>query len=176
MTTWIAFLRGIGGRYTLPSKTFIELLENIGAKDAQTYIATGNAVFRSRTSDRQRLAGKLQSAINEERGFAPEILLLTPDELALAIKRNPWPEAENEPTTLHLSFLSSVPTNPDIAKLDTLQANDERFVLDGTVFYLHAPNGVGRSKLFARIEKSMGVWCTARNWRTVSKVMDLADG
>lgn len=176
MNIWIAFLRGIGGSYTLPSKTFIELLDALGAKDPQTYIATGNAVFRSRAGDRQRLSKKLQSAINDERGFAPKVLLLAPEELASAINRNPYPEAESEPATLHLSFLSEAPADPDIAKLDTLQANGERFVLDGKVFYLHAPNGVGRSKLFSRIEKTMGVWCTARNWRTVCKVMEMAEG
>ena len=42
------------------------------------------------------------------------------------------------------------------------------------MFYLHAPDGIGRSKLAANIEKVLGVPTTARNWRTVRKVMEMA--
>jgi uncharacterized protein (DUF1697 family) len=39
---------------------------------------------------------------------------------------------------------------------------------------LHAPDGIGRSRLAARVEQLLGVEATARNWRTVSKVAALA--
>jgi uncharacterized protein (DUF1697 family) len=42
------------------------------------------------------------------------------------------------------------------------------------VFYLHAPDGIGRSKLASRVEKHLGVTATARNFRTVEKLMALA--
>ena len=175
MTTYIALLRAIGGNSTLPSKTFIEILASLGTKDAKTYIATGNAVFRARSANGAALAKRMKARIEEVRGFAPEVLLLTPQELRDAIARNPFRNAEAEPATLHLTFLSSAPPDPDLAKLESLRANGEAFLLKGKVFYFHAPAGVGRSKLFSRIEKSLGVWGTARNWRTVCKVMELAD-
>lgn len=175
MNTWIALLRAIGGNNTLPSGIFVDALESVGAKDAKTYIATGNAVFRSRAANRTALAVRIQAAIDERRGFAPEVLLLAPDELATAIRGNPWRKAEAKPTTLHLTFLSATPANPDLAALERLRANGEQFALQGDVFYFHAPEGVGRSKLFSRVEKSLGVWGTARNWRTVCNVKALAD-
>lgn len=175
MHTWIAFLRAIGGKCTLPSKTFIEILEALNAKDAKTYIATGNAIFKSRSANRDKLARDIKNGINEERGFAPGVLLLTPDELGAAIKNNPYRKAESEPATLHLVFLSEVPSDPDLDKLESLRARREAFTLKDKVFYVHTPDGAGRSKLFSRIEKNLGVWGTARNWRTVCKVSDLAD-
>lgn len=176
MHTWIAFVRAIGGNCTLPSKTFIEVLEALNARDARTYIATGNAIFRTRSANREKLALDIQKGINDARGFAPDVLLLTPGELEAAIANNPYRKAESEPATLHLTFLSEAPRDPDLGKLESLRAGREAFALKGRVFYVHTPDGAGRSKLFSRIEKSLGVWGTARNWRTVCKVKALADG
>jgi uncharacterized protein (DUF1697 family) len=42
------------------------------------------------------------------------------------------------------------------------------------VAYLHAPDGIGRSKLAARLEKALGVAGTGRNWRSVGKILEIA--
>lgn len=97
-------------------------------------------------------------------------MLLEKEELERAIAQNPFPEAESEPKTLHLYFLASVPTTPNSEKMGALQADSERFELKESVFYLHAPDGIGRSKLAAKAEQLLGVAATARNWRTVSKL------
>jgi uncharacterized protein (DUF1697 family) len=75
---------------------------------------------------------------------------------------------------LHLSFLASVPENPDLTTMKNLKKENERFALEGRVFYMHAPEGLGRSKLAANIEKLIGVPATSRNWRTVTSIMELA--
>lgn len=175
MNTYIALLRAIGGNYTLPSKAFIGILEGLRCKDVRTYIATGNAVFRSAVKRPETLAEKIKAGIDAERGFAPEVLILTPAQLAAAIAGNPYRKAEAEPTSLHLTFLSTEPANPDLEKLASLLQDGEAFQLRKKIFYFYAPAGVGRSKAFARIEKSLGVWGTGRNWRTVCNVMKLAE-
>ena len=91
-----------------------------------------------------------------------------------AIRSNPYSEAESEPKTLHLYFLAASPESPDLDALEGIKGDRERFVLGDGVFYLHAPDGIGRSKLAANIEKLLGVPVTARNWRTVRKVMEMA--
>jgi uncharacterized protein (DUF1697 family) len=55
-----------------------------------------------------------------------------------------------------------------------MKNGSERYTLVGNVFYLHAPDGIGRSKLAAGIEKALGVSVTARNWRSVSKISEMA--
>jgi uncharacterized protein (DUF1697 family) len=87
---------------------------------------------------------------------------------------NPFPEAESEPKTLHVYFLASSPECPDLDALEGIKGERERFVLKDEIFYLHAPDRVGRSKLAANAEKLLGVPATARNWRTVRKVMAMA--
>ena len=58
--------------------------------------------------------------------------------------------------------------------LENLKKDSERFALKGRVFYLYAPEGIGRTKLAANIERLLGVPATSRNWRTVTSIMALA--
>jgi uncharacterized protein (DUF1697 family) len=111
--------------------------------------------------------------IVRRRGFKPHVLVLERSEFERAIDNNPFPEGESN--TLHLGFLDSVPSCPDLHGLEALRAPSERFELIGQVFYLFAPDGVGRSKLAAKSEKALGVPMTDRNWRTVTRIMSLLE-
>ena len=175
MSTYIALLRAIGGNYTLPMKGLVELLERMGLSDVRTYIQTGNAVFRSEELGPSELPEGISAEIEKRYGFAPRVIVLTPQELKEAVASNPYPEAEAEPRTLHLTFLASTPEDPDLAALERLRKDSERFALEGRTFYFHAPDGVGKSKLFARIERLLGIPGTARNWRTVSRLAEMVD-
>lgn len=174
--TWISLLRGInvGGHNKLPMAELRELFANTGCSDVKTYIQSGNVVFRGASQDREELAPRLTNAIVESKGFRPGIMLLTPDELEAAANTNPFPEAASEPKTLHLWFLAHEPEEPDLETLDDLRAATEHYELRGAVFYLWAPDGIGRSKLASRAERALGVETTARNWRTVEKLLELA--
>lgn len=176
MNTWIALFRGInvGGNRILPMKSLAALIEELGGSQVQTYIQSGNAVFQSAESDLEKLAGRIESAVLKQHGFAPRVLLLSRKALDKAASANPFPQAAAEPTSLHLAFLAQRPKQPDLAGLNAIKRSNEEFVLDGKVFYLFAPDGIGQSKLAARYEKLLGVPATARNWKTVIKVLELA--
>jgi uncharacterized protein (DUF1697 family) len=177
MITYIALLRGInvGGRNRLPMKELRALLEEIGLQRVRTYIQSGNVVLQSAERDTARLAGQIGGAIAGAYDFEPAVLVLPAQEFDAAVAGNPFPGALSEPKTLHLYFLSAEPPDPDLEALQEFKKEDEEYELRGTVFYLFAPSGIGRSKLAARVEKVLGVPATARNWRTVSKIMDLAN-
>jgi len=176
MKTYVALFRGInvGGNNVLPMKNLIVLLENIGSKNVKTYIQSGNAVFEHEEEDASLLSSRIRTTIQKSNGFEPQLLLLELEDIERAVGSNPFPEAESEPKTLHLYFLSSRPNNPDLGVLESIKSDGERFALGEGVLYLHAPEGIGRSKLAANIEKVLGVTATGRNWRTVSKVMAMA--
>jgi len=176
MKTFIALFRGInvGGHAVLPMKDLVEVLEAIDLKAVRTFIQSGNAVFRSAEEDPARIAGRISAEIRKRFDFQPHVLVLEPAEIQRALEANPFPEAESEPKTLHLSFLASVPERPDLPALESLKKDSERYALQGRVFSLHAPEGVGRSKLAANVEKLLGVPATSRNWRTVARIMELA--
>ena len=176
--TWIALLRGInvGGHHKLPMKELAAELEALGLSDVKTYIQSGNAVFRSPQTDASALSERIASAIREDHGFEPRVLVLSRSDFRAAVRANPFPAADAEPRTVHLSFLAKPAADPDLEALDALKAKSEDFVLTERVFYLYAPDGIGRSKLAAKVETSLGVPATARNWRTVIKILEIAEG
>jgi len=176
MKTYVALFRGInvGGSSILPMKDLVTILEGIGARNVRTYIQSGNAVFQSEETDTSLLSNTIRAEIRKRHGFQPQVLLLRLEEMEEAVGSNPFPEAESEPKTLHLLFLASAPKNPDLDALESIKGDRERFLLKDRVFYLHAPDGVGRSRLAANAEKLLGVPATGRNWRTVCKVLILA--
>jgi uncharacterized protein (DUF1697 family) len=176
MNTYIALFRGInvGGKNPLPMKELVALLEDLGARNIKTCIQSGNAVFRSAEMNISQLSGKITVEIKKRRGFDAYVLVLGLDEIEKAIEENPFPEAETDPGALHLGFLAFAPENPDLKKLASLKKESERFHLSEGVFYLHAPEGVGKSKLSASVEKLLGVPMTDRNWRTVCKIREMA--
>jgi len=175
MSTYIALFRGInvGGKNSLSMKELVVLLESIGLRNILTYIQSGNAVFQSTEKNVSQLARRLTDEINKRHGFEAHVLILAPDAIKRAMAENPFSEAEADPSHLHLGFLASTPKNPDFKKLDALRKESERFHLSDHVFYLHAPEGVGRSKLAASAEKLLGVPMTDRNWRTVCKIREI---
>jgi uncharacterized protein (DUF1697 family) len=175
MQTWIALLRGInvGGKNILPMAKLIQILESLDCTEIRTYIQSGNVVFRSKHSKATVLAKKIEAAIKAQQGFECSVLLLTDAELRLAIESNPFADATSEPQTLHFFFLEQACPSLNVQALDSVQSPTEKYHLTARVLYLHAPDGVGRSKLAAKAEKILGVVTTARNFRTVQKLQSM---
>jgi uncharacterized protein (DUF1697 family) len=175
MTTQVALFRGInvGGKHMLPMQDLRDLLAELGCEDVQTYIQSGNAIF-SASADPKSLSANITSTIEERFGFAPQVLLLKVERLAAIASANPYPEAEATPKSLHVWFLTEKAGNADIVAMNSIKAEKERFTLTEDAMYLHAPDGIGRSRLAAKIDRHLGVNTTARNWRTVRKLLDLA--
>jgi uncharacterized protein (DUF1697 family) len=176
MNMYIALFRGInvGGKTKLPMKDLVSILETLDYESIQTYIQSGNVVFRSKKKIGENEIDEIRREILDKKGFEPNVILFSVEQLQKAIKDNPF--ATDEGKALHFFFLESEPPNPKLKQLDSLKIESEKFKLIGNVFYLYAPNGVGRSKLAAAVEKSIGVPVTARNWNTVSKIASIVEG
>jgi uncharacterized protein (DUF1697 family) len=174
--TYIALFRGInvGGNNMLPMKDLKLLLERNGCLDVRTYIQSGNVILRSATADTARFANQVAAAVGKSHGFEPRVLMLTQSDLERAVKGNPFPEAADNPKSLHLFFLAEPSKDPDLKSLEAVKNNSERFALKGRVFYLYTPDGFGTSKLASKVEKVLGVQTTARNWRTVTTLLEMA--
>ena len=173
MTRRIALFRGInvGGRNAVPMKTLTAILQRLGCTDVRTYIQSGNVVFDDPVGAEVSPAS-IAAALRDETAVDTRVRLLTVAELREAADRNPF--AGEEPRTVQLFFLESAPAEPNLDAIRDLRKDSERWHLAGAVFYLHAPEGMARSKLAAAVERKLGVRATARNWRTVSKVLEIA--
>lgn len=176
MNTWVALLRGInvGGNNILPMKDLRALLEAQGFEDVKTYIQSGNMVFRSGSDDAELLAKQIENAIEQDFGFRPPVLLLSNEELGAAVSANPYPEGD--PKTVQFCFLFEPAPGTDMDALHDLSIPSEEFALTDAVFYLHAPDGIGRSKLVAKMAQDIPSEMTVRNLRTVLKLQEMAQG
>jgi uncharacterized protein (DUF1697 family) len=174
--TWIALLRGVnvGGNKILPMQDLRTLLGDIGFENAETYIQSGNCVFETAQTDPEALATAISGAIGERFGFSPTVLVLSAREMRDAVRDNPFPEAHEHPQSVHVFFLGAPAPHVELGPLEALARPNESFRLVGRRVYLHAPDGIGKSTLATRIEKAMGVDVTARNFRTVLKLAEMA--
>ncbi|MDA1074805.1 MAG: DUF1697 domain-containing protein [Proteobacteria bacterium] len=174
MQASIALLRGInvGGRNVLTMAALKETFEQLGCTDVQTYIQSGNVVFQ--TADLARLKRKLPESLNRQIGTTPEVIYVSATEWRNVVNANPFPEATRDPKTVHAFFLQDTP-DIDPKSLDALKSKSEAWRIVGDVFYLYAPDGVGRSRLANRAEATLGVATTARNWRTITRLLAMVD-
>lgn len=175
METWIALFRGInvGGKNILPMAKLRSDLESLQLKNVRTYIQSGNVVFDSTAETASLITPKIAQRVEEQYGFRSHILILNREDLLSAISSNPFPDAVSEPKTLHFFFLAEPASEPDIQAIDKAKKSTETYKLTDRVFYLHAPDGISRSKLAANAEKYLGVVTTARNYRTVNKISSM---
>lgn len=153
-------------------KELIVLLKDMGFENIQTYIQSGNVIFQSKEKAGPEDAAEIRGRVFEKKGFKPQVLILSAAALQSAVENNPFDTSYGK--ALHFFFLESAPKQPKIEELASIKANSEEFELCGEVFYLYAPDGTGRSKLAAKVEKKLGVPVTARNWNTVNKLVSLA--
>ncbi len=175
MSKWIALFRGInvGGKNILPMAELRRGLESLKLRNVQSYIQSGNVVFESTSKSSSGLRKKIGDCVEKQHGFRPEILVLGQERLLDAIEANPFPNAIDDPKTLHLFFLAESADQADIQAIESKTIATEQWQLTDHVFYLWAPDGIGRSKLAANAERHLGVATTARNYRTVSKIAEM---
>jgi len=175
MRTYLALFRGInvGGNNILPMKDLVQIMHELGYINVKTHIQSGNLVFTSQTVVSEKDIEKISSAIMTCKSFKPQITLLSNEQINDAINNNHFQTTVGK--SLHFFFLQTVPTNVDIEKLNALKGSTEEYKMTDHVFYLYAPDGIGRSKLAAKVENVLGVPVTARNWNTVAKIKELMD-
>ena len=177
MNTWIALFRGInvGGHRKLPMKELVAELEKLGLTDVNTYIQSGNAIFHGDETSASALSERIAQAILTSHGFLADIMVLSADTFRKAVQGNPFPTSEASSRTVHLYFLAEPLTNPNLSPLDTAKTSAEAYHLSQEILYLHTPDGFGNSKLAQKVPQVLGVPATARNWRSVTKILEIVE-
>jgi uncharacterized protein (DUF1697 family) len=178
MPAIICMLRGVnvGGHNQIKMDTLLALCESLKLECPQTYVQSGNVVFRSAEKNLALLSQRLQDAIENNLGFRPAVVLRTSSEMRHVIARNPFASRHGiEPAKLLVAFLGSDPgkaARDNLAKLDT---RGEELHAHGSELYIYFRNGMGKSKLpWAAIDKVLNTPSTGRNWNTVLKLHEMA--
>jgi uncharacterized protein (DUF1697 family) len=172
----IALLRAVNlaGRNRIRMVELRAICESLGLRDVATYVQSGNVVFRATTLN--GLAARIEDAIEKKLRFRPAVILRTAGELRDAIARSPFAGRRDlDPARLLVTFLADEPAARARSKIAAIQADPEEVYLAGRELYVFYPNGLGRSKFpQAAVDKALATPGTARNWNTVTKLMEMA--
>lgn len=176
MTVHIVLFRGInvGGTGIVRMADLRALLGELGFEDVATYVQSGNVVLCSQLEP-AAVASSIAEAMEPVFGIAPQIMVRDADAWQTLVGGNPMPEAAAEPKQLHALVLGKAPSADAVERLERADRGTERFAFGDGVLYLHTPDGIGRSKFAATIERTLAVPTTARNWRTVLALQAMAD-
>ena len=172
--TLVILLRGInvGGHNKLPMAELREIATGAGFADVRTYIQSGNLVA-STDVDPDAAAGVLAGAIRAATGLDVPTIVRTATQWTDLIAANPFPDAIDPGTHVHVIFLPT-PAPDAIRAFDASGFAPEEMVVAGSELYLHLPDGMGRSKLALAVNRLSEVAAgTARNWNTVQKLAAL---
>src|SRR6266404_375224 len=179
MAVIISMLRGVnvGGHNKIKMDALRALYESMKLREAQTYVQSGNVIFRTDERDIARLAKRIEDGIERKLGFRPDVILRTATEMREVIARNPFAKRRGiEPSKLLVTFLGSDPGAEAREKILQIKCDPEELRIEGRELYIYFPNGIGRSKLsWAGLEKTLKTPGTARNWNSVTKMLEMAE-
>ena len=174
MSVKVALMRGInvGGKHILPMPNLREILGELGCESVATYIQSGNVVFRSKRKS-EGLARSISKAVEKRFGFAPFVLVMSAATFEGIASANPYVAKAAEPKHVHTLFLAGPANDADLKRMHERKSSTEEFTLTDAAVYLHAPDGIARSKLANEMERHLGVSATGRNQRTVEKLQTM---
>jgi len=179
MAVIISMLRGVnvGGHNKIKMDALRALYESMKLREAQTYVQSGNVIFRTDERYIARLAKRIEDGIERKLGFRPDVILRTATEMREVIARNPFAKRRGiEPSKLLVTFLGSDPGAEAREKILQIKCDPEELRIEGRELYIYFPNGIGRSKLsWAGLEKTLKTPGTARNWNSVTKMLEMAE-
>jgi uncharacterized protein (DUF1697 family) len=153
-----------------------ELLSSEGFEDVRTYVQSGNVVLSTPRSP-SRVGAEAERLIAGRFGFEVDVIVRTGAELGEVVTRNPLGDVAVDPKRYQVSFLESEPDPEAVSRIAGFAAESERLVAIGRELYAWHPDGVARSKLWAKLAgNGLGVRATARNWTTVETLLEMARG
>ena len=179
MAVIISMLRGVnvGGHNKIKMDALRALYESLGLEDVQSFIQSGNLVFRTKERDLPALTKRIQNGIERRFGIRPDVILRTCSELRDAIRRNPFAKRRGiEPNKLLVTFLAADPGTEARQNALRISTGPEELRIDGREVYIYFPNGMARPKMsWPKMERTLGTSGTGRNWNTVNKLLEIAE-
>jgi uncharacterized protein (DUF1697 family) len=177
MATNVAMLRGVnvGARNKLAMKDLEALFVALGHTSVVTYIQSGNVVFHSRSTRAVSVVQGIEDRLARDLGLQVAVLLRTKDELAEIARSNPFLRTGADPSRLHVTFLAEVPDPGLVRVVEAVDGAPDELQVRGRDVFLHCPAGYGNTKLNnGFLERTLHATATTRNWRTVTKLVELA--
>jgi uncharacterized protein (DUF1697 family) len=178
MATWVCLLRAInlGARNKVPMPALRGALAEAGFTDVRTYVQSGNVVLRSRHRTPTAVAKAVGELMQERFDVDQPVVVRTPEQVTSLIEANPFADAALErPKLLHVVFLTAEPAAEAVERMHVDEVTRDVVRIIGPDMFVDFGESVQASKLSpAYFSRRLGVEGTARNWRTVLALAELA--
>jgi uncharacterized protein (DUF1697 family) len=173
-TRFIAFLRAInvGGRVV----TMANLrghFEGLGVTDVETFIASGNVIFSSRTGAVPALEKRIAKGLHAELGYEVPIFIRTAAEVAAIAVYQPFTAKQREGSRTCVVGLLAEPLTPSAKKaLMALQSDVDIFHVNKREIYWSSQLGQSDSVISnVLLERTLKVRSTFRGMNTMVRLV-----
>ncbi len=173
MTQFIAFLRAINvGGHVVKMDRLRSLFESLGFSSVETFIASGNVLFETRSSDSAALEKKIEAKLKEALGFDSVAFLRTNTDLKAVAVYKPFPQSQlDSATAFNVAFLKEPPDAAAQKKVLSLKTAIDDFHIHGRELYWLCKKKQSESTFSnAVLEKALGKPSTLRGMGTVGKI------
>jgi uncharacterized protein (DUF1697 family) len=175
--SYVALLRAVNvsGQNKVAMAELRTHLSRAGYQDVTTYVQSGNVVLKGAPTPEPKLVGALEREIRRGFGLTITVLVRTKEQLREIRSANPFVKRGADTGSLYVTFLATKPTAAQVKALATKTVGPDEAIVRGREIFLCCPDGYGRTKLNnAFFERQLGVKATTRNWKTVTKLLELA--
>lgn len=180
MIKYLALLRGINvsGHNMIKMDALKKMLENMGFKNVETYIQSGNVFLDSEEENAASVGFKIKQEISKEFGYDVPVIMVSKTDLELCFKNNLYlKEKECDIKKLYVAFISKELTAAAINDLKISNFKPDEAAIDGSRIYIKYAIGAGKTNLDQKyIEKKLNVVATIRNWNIVTKLLEMYTG
>ncbi|WP_396166273.1 DUF1697 domain-containing protein [Flavobacterium sp.] len=177
MIKYLALLRGINvsGHNMIKMDALKKMLENMGFKNVETYIQSGNVFLDSEEENAASVGFKIKQEISKVFGYDVPVIMVSKTDLELCFKNNPYlKEKECDFKKLYVAFISKELSPLAINDLKISNFKPDEAAIDGSRIYIKYAIGAGKTNLDQKyIEKKLNVVSTIRNWNTVTKLLEM---
>jgi uncharacterized protein (DUF1697 family) len=176
MQTYISILRGINvsGHKLIKMADLKALYESLGFKEVITYIQSGNVIFKA--EKKGDLAAIIGKKIQDKYKFEVPILVRKVEEIKHVSETNPFLKEKGiDKEKLHVTFLREAPSKTNLDAIKKIDHSPDRHIVIDREVFLYCPGGYGNTKLSnSFFESKLKVQATTRNWKTINKLVELA--
>ncbi len=176
MTAYVALMRGInvGTAKQIKMPALKEVFAGLGLDDPQTLLRSGNVVFGSTRTLAASYADEIEAAVLEATGVQSSVALFDETTFAQISNEDPLGAIATDPAR-HLIGFSSVPIeHPDSISMPIPgDIAPELIVIGPQAIYQWCPDGISKSKVKPAFWKQFDGIVTARNRRTVDKLLTM---
>ena len=173
MTRHIAFLRAINvGGHVVTMDVLKRHFARMGFSSVETFIASGNVIFQSRTAKTTSLEQTIEAALGKALGYEVATFVRTTDQLAAIAQREPFQRARlEEATAFVVGFLQAPLEAAAVRRLMALRTDIDDFHVDPREIYWLCRTKQSESTFSnAMFEKAVGAKTTFRSMTTIRKL------